>query len=61
LVPRVEKPIIEAEPREPPPRSKQPFEYAFIDIRYLDAKPAGVQLIRVYYWKAFRGRFSPVL
>ena len=44
LVPKVIKPIIEAEPKEPPPRSKEPFTYAFIDIRYLDAKPNGEQL-----------------
>lgn len=44
LVPKVEKPAIESEPKEPPPRSRHPFEYAFIDIRYLDAKPGGVQL-----------------
>lgn len=44
LVPRIFKPEVEAEAKEPPPRSKQPFEYAFIDIRYLDAKPQGVQL-----------------
>ena len=44
LVPKVEKPITEAEPKEPPPRSRHPFEYAFIDIRYLDAKPGGIQL-----------------
>ena len=44
LVPKFEKPITEVEPKEPPPRSKHPFEYAFIDIRYLDAKPGGVQL-----------------
>jgi len=44
LIPRIEKPIIEAELKEPPPRSKEPFTYAFIDIRYLDAKPGGIQL-----------------
>ncbi len=44
LVPKVIKPMIEAEPKEPPPRSKEPFTYAFIDIRYLDAKPNGEQL-----------------
>ena len=44
LVPKISKPIIESEPKEPPPRSREPFTYAFIDIRYLDAKPAGVQL-----------------
>ena len=44
LIPKIEKPLIEAETKEPPPRSKSPFEYAFIDIRYLDAKPGGIQL-----------------
>jgi transposase len=44
LIPKLIKPIIEVEPKEPPPRSKEPFTYAFIDIRYLDAKPNGVQL-----------------
>jgi transposase len=44
LIPRIERPIIKAEPKEPPPRSKEPFTYAFIDIRYLDAKPGGIQL-----------------
>lgn len=31
-------------PREGPPQSRHPFEHTFIDLRYLDAKPAGVQL-----------------
>lgn len=44
LIPKFEKPVIETEPKEPPPRSREPFTYAFIDIRYLDAKPGGVQL-----------------
>ena len=44
LIPKVIKPSIEAEGREPPPRSREPFTYAFIDIRYLDAKPGGEQL-----------------
>jgi hypothetical protein len=44
LIPKFEKPIIEAERRESPPRSKEPFTYAFIDIRYLDTKPNGEQL-----------------
>jgi len=44
LVPKVLKPISEVEPKEPPPRSTEPFTYAFIDIRYLDAKPNGEQL-----------------
>jgi len=30
--------------REGPPKSSHPFEHTFVDIRYLDAKPAGVQL-----------------
>lgn len=44
LMPKVEKPMIETELKEPPPRSTEPFTYAFIDIRYLDAKPNGEQL-----------------
>jgi hypothetical protein len=32
------------DPREGPPKSRHPFERTFIDLRYLDAKPAGVQL-----------------
>jgi len=44
LIPKIEKPVTEVEPKEPPPRSKEPFTYAFIDIRYLDAKPNGEQL-----------------
>jgi len=44
LIPKIERSVEEAEPKEPPPRSKEPFTYAFIDIRYLDVKPAGVQL-----------------
>lgn len=30
--------------REGPPRSTAPFQHTFIDLRYLDAKPEGVQL-----------------
>ncbi len=26
------------------PESRRPFEHTFVDIRYLDAKPSGVQL-----------------
>lgn len=44
LIPKIEKLFVESEIKEPPPRSKSPFEYTFIDIRYLDAKPGGVQL-----------------
>ncbi|HKX31680.1 MAG TPA: helix-turn-helix domain-containing protein [Blastocatellia bacterium] len=32
------------DPREGPPKSSHPFEHTFIDRKYLDAKPAGVQL-----------------
>jgi transposase len=31
-------------PRQGPPRSEHPFQHTYIDIRYLDAKPAGKQL-----------------
>jgi transposase len=44
LIPKFEKLIKEPELKEPPPRSREPFTYAFIDIRYLDAKPGGEQL-----------------
>jgi transposase len=30
--------------REGPPKSAQPFQHTYIDLRYLDAKPEGVQL-----------------
>jgi transposase len=36
--------IIERESREGPPHSKHPFEHCYVDIRYLDAKPGGIQL-----------------
>lgn len=49
LVPKVVKPIIEAEPKEPPPRSKEPFTYAFIDIRYLDANQTVCSFILVCF------------
>jgi transposase len=32
------------EVREGPPKSRRPFEHTYIDLRYLDAKPEGVQL-----------------
>lgn len=32
------------EAREGPPHSEHPFQYLFIDFRYLDAKPGGAQL-----------------
>ena len=41
---RLVKVVISGESREAPPQSKHPFEHCFIDIRYLDGKPEGVQL-----------------
>lgn len=32
------------DPREGPPKSERPFQHTYIDLRYLDAKPEGVQL-----------------
>jgi hypothetical protein len=32
------------DPREGPKKSRYPFERIFVDLRYLDAKPGGVQL-----------------
>jgi transposase len=42
-----QRPVVIVEvrdPREGPPKSRHPFEHTFIDLRYLDAKPAGIQL-----------------
>lgn len=36
--------IVVRDPREGPPKSKHPFEHVYTDIRYLDAKPEGIQL-----------------
>jgi transposase len=36
--------VVEPEIREGPPKSVRAFEHVFIDLRYLDAKPEGVQL-----------------
>ncbi len=44
LAPQREVKILEKEIREGPLKSQRPFEHTFIDIRYLDAKPEGVQL-----------------
>lgn len=44
MPPKPSKLTVENEEREAPPASRHPFEYAFIDIRYLDAKPEGIQL-----------------
>lgn len=42
--PKPVKLILEKEEREGPPHSVRAFEHAFIDIRYLDAKPEQTQL-----------------
>jgi transposase len=44
LAPQRPVELIIRDPREGPPQSKHPFEHAYIDIRYLDAKPEGIQL-----------------
>lgn len=44
LAPQRPVEVVIRDPREGPPQSKHPFEHAYIDIRYLDAKPDGVQL-----------------
>ena len=36
--------VEERESREGPKKSRCPFEHVFVDFRYLDAKPGGVQL-----------------
>src|SRR5215831_4140738 len=36
--------VEEHDPRESPKKSRSPFERIFVDFRYLDAKPGGVQL-----------------
>lgn len=36
--------VQERAPREGPPKSQHPFQHVYVDLRYLDAKPAGVQL-----------------
>jgi transposase InsO family protein len=51
--------------REGPPQSKHPFEHCFIDIRYLDAKPGGVQLYSTLLLEGFSrtilaGSLTPV-
>jgi transposase/transposase InsO family protein len=41
------RPVKEPAPRdsrEGPPKSRHPFQHTYIDLRYLDAKPEGVQL-----------------
>jgi transposase len=43
LAPRPPRPE-PREPREGPPECRYPFEHTFIDLRYIDGKPEGVQL-----------------
>jgi len=50
----------EREVREGPPKSRHPFEHAFIDQRYLDAKPEGVQPYSCLYWKGFHAPSWPL-
>jgi hypothetical protein len=52
--------IIEArDVREWPKKRSHPFEYIFIDLVYLDAKPAGIQLYSTLLWRAFPEPSSP--
>jgi transposase InsO family protein len=53
LAPRRPVKIILRDAREGPPVSRQPFEHAYIDIRYLDAKPAGIQLYSTLLLEGF--------
>jgi hypothetical protein len=51
-----QRPVLSAEvkdPRDGPPQSKSPFEHCFIDIRYLDAKPEGMQLYSTLLLEGF--------
>lgn len=41
------------DPRDGLPQSQSPFEHCFIDIRYLDAKPEGVQLYSTLLLEGF--------
>lgn len=44
LAPQKPAAVVIRDPHEGPPQSKNPFEHTYIDIRYLDARPEGVQL-----------------
>ena len=50
----------EREVREGPPKSRHPFQHTFIDLRYLDAKPEGVQLYSCLLLEGFRAPSLPV-
>lgn len=53
LAPRRPVKITLREAREGPPVSRHPFEHTFIDIRYLDIKPAGHQLYSTLLLEGF--------
>jgi transposase InsO family protein len=44
LAPQRPVEVVMRESREGPPHSKHPFEHCYVDLRYLDAKPGGIQL-----------------
>jgi len=45
--------VEERESREGPKKSRSPFEHVFVDFRYLDAKPGGVQLYSTLLLEGF--------
>jgi|SRR5215204_160519 len=53
LAPRRPAKVVIRDPREGPKVSRHPFEHAYIDLRYLDAKPAGVQLYSTLLLEGF--------
>jgi transposase len=51
-----QRPVVIVEvrdPREGPKKSHHPFEHVFVDFRYLDAKPGGVQLYSTLLLEGF--------
>jgi transposase InsO family protein len=51
-----QRPVVIVEvrdPREGPKKSHRPFEHVFVDFRYLDAKPGGVQLYSTLLLEGF--------
>ncbi len=53
LAPRRPTNVVIRDAREGPPESRYPFEHAYIDIRYLDAKPDGTQLYSTLLLEGF--------
>lgn len=53
LAPRRPTNVVLRDAREGPPESRYPFEHAYIDIRYLDAKPDGTQLYSTLLLEGF--------